>query len=645
MFDVVKVLLLACDPVEHGVPLRLDREARAVINAIRGSRERALELETEWAVTVADLQRLLLYHRPHIVHFSGHGDQQRGIHLVDESGKVRPVSGQTLGDLFRSMRFVRMVVLNACETAPAAEAVRGVVDCVIGMETKITDPAAILFAEAFYGALAAETTVQEAFDLGVNRLRLEKSTEWSIPRLLLRDEFDPATPIKGWKAAPVGDGAAVLQEIIRFVTVCLPGLSPADLEHVVTVLVQGTAATPEDAERIEAAWKKDADRMIAECGATLGERRAGSTPARSAEADEQQPWKVLESEQPLRFHRYQRALRGPGVLFGPSQALARAVACLQASFAAAHPQDDYVDWLMGLLQEARGADEEARPFLLDRFAALLAAFCAYAPLAAVVDALLADLVLGESPQDAITLVRRLLHVRGFTAVEWLRRLADTGHEPTVVAVRDTLRHELWNTDDVYPLLEALAAWLPPPQAKARYGPSGRLALRLVLEYAVTSTREVDRVKHGLWPSACPLLAAPQAELLTRRMALLSAWLFHAALPRVVFGDEPRAAEETRRVQAALVAEWVFILDPPAFRTASTAGGVELAFGPDQVAEVLLAEVRRCLGNDSKRAIVCRWKEMKRSLTEAIRLQEGEKGVDRADLVRRRDLVRGLLARI
>ncbi|HEX8694814.1 MAG TPA: CHAT domain-containing protein [Longimicrobium sp.] len=652
MSDPVKVLLLACDPVEHGVPLRLDREARAVTNAIRGSRERALHLETEWAVTIADLQRLLLFHRPQIVHFAGHGDRDGGIHLIDESGNVRPVSGQTLRDLFRSMSFVRVVVLNACETMVTAEAVCAVVDCVIGMDTMITDPAAVLFAEAFYGALAADTTVREAFDLGVNRLRLEKSAEWSIPRFLAREGFDPATRMGAWKAAPEDDGATVLREVVRFVAACLPGLSPADFEYAVAVLLRKDAATPVDAERLAVAWSEDANGVLAACGVTFsGTHAAGASVGFAGGVGGiEQGWEALEREHPLRFHGYVRVLHGAGLLFGSSEALAGAVARFQADFAAAHPEDYGVDWLTALLTEARRSSEETLPFLLDRFVTLLAAFYSHAILAPVVDALLADLVLRGSPEDAAALVRRLLHTRGFAAFEWLRRLADTGHEPTLIDVRDILRHEFWNANDVYPLLEALAAWLNPHQANARScRPSGRLALRLVLEYAIASTQGVNRAEHGRWPSSCPLLVIPNPELLTRRMELLASWLFHPALPGVVFGEGSRAADEARRVQAALVAEWVFILDPPELRTAPTDVSPERAFGPDTVAAVLLAEIQLCLGeastDGSKKALVCCWKEMKRDLSETLRLRRSEQGFDRAELMRRRDLLRGLLTRV
>jgi hypothetical protein len=649
MPDPVKVLLLACDPVEHGVPLRLDREARAVIDAIRGSRERALHLETEWAVSIADLQRLLLFHRPQVVHFAGHAERAGGIHLVDETGTVRAVSAHTLRHLFRSMSFVRVVVLNACETLAAAEAIRSVVDCAIGMDTVITDPAAILFAEAFYGALAAGTTLQEAFDLGVNRLHLEQSTEWWIPRFLVRDGFDPATRLGDGCAAPGGERAAALRAVVRFVAACLPGLGPADFERAVAVLLRGAAETPADAEELAAAWRADASRVLAACGVTFGgDRAAGAPPGFAAEGE--RGWEALEREHPLRFHGYVRVLHGTGMLLDRSEALAGAVARLLAGVAAGSPGAHGVEWLAALLTEGRRAHAQDLPFLLDRFAPLLAAFYSHAALAPAADALLAELVLRGSPQDAAALVRRLLHAPGFAGVEWLRRLADTGHGPTLVDVRDILHGALRGAADVYPLLEALAAWLPPPRADSRgCRPSGRLALRLVLDYALVSTQQVAPSHHGRWPSACPLLAVTDPALLSRRMELLVSWLFHPAIPAVVFGEGARAVDDARRVQAALVAEWVFILDPPWRRIAGAGVEPVRAFGPETVATTLLVEVHRGLGGgaagDARRGLVSCWEESRRTLSETIRQRGWKQDSERGDVVRRRDLLRALLARV
>src|SRR5215813_10360392 len=71
--EKVKVLFLASNPLQQS-RLALDEEARVITAQIRSADHRdAIELITAWAVRRDDLQQLLLQHRPHILHFSGHG--------------------------------------------------------------------------------------------------------------------------------------------------------------------------------------------------------------------------------------------------------------------------------------------------------------------------------------------------------------------------------------------------------------------------------------------------------------------------------------------------------------------------------------------------------------------------------------------
>jgi hypothetical protein len=188
MTDTIKVLFLAANP-HADRPLDFGREVQRIVDRIRKSvgRDR-LEFTSEFAVKPADLQDALLRHSPHVVHFSGHGYAGGGIWLEDEKGAEHAVEPESLVELFTILkRSIRVVVLNACDSQPAVEAINGVIDYAIGMSAPISDPGAIVFAEAFYGALASCAPVGDAFGLGVNRLRLEGSAEALIPRLFTRD--------------------------------------------------------------------------------------------------------------------------------------------------------------------------------------------------------------------------------------------------------------------------------------------------------------------------------------------------------------------------------------------------------------------------------------------------------------------------
>ncbi len=109
-------------------------------------------------------------HKPHVVHFSGHGAAS-GIALTGSDGTGRLVPPDALANIFRALKDnVRVVLLNACDSAPQAEAIVSEIDCAVGMSDEIDDEAAIAFSAAFYEALGYGQSVQTAFDLGLVQL-------------------------------------------------------------------------------------------------------------------------------------------------------------------------------------------------------------------------------------------------------------------------------------------------------------------------------------------------------------------------------------------------------------------------------------------------------------------------------------------
>jgi hypothetical protein len=180
-------------------PLRIDIERREIAAAIAmaGARDR-LDLRTVDAVRLSDLHDTLLDQEPAIVHFSGHGAASTGIMVTDESRRrdlgerpaggtptARTVSPGALTELFGILRKrLRCVVLNACYTEDQARAIAAQVPCVVGMRGGIQDDAAIGFATAFYRAIAYGETIETAFRLGRNQLRLGGHMDAGVPQLL-----------------------------------------------------------------------------------------------------------------------------------------------------------------------------------------------------------------------------------------------------------------------------------------------------------------------------------------------------------------------------------------------------------------------------------------------------------------------------
>lgn len=180
------LLFLGANP-DASMPLRVDRELRQVTAAIREAPLRnRISFNSDLAVTVDDLQRALLAHRPQVIHFAGHGNPSNAILLDDENGSAREISAASLSRLFGIFGSqIRCVVLNACFSEVQAMAIAGYVDAVIGMSAAVHDDAATSFSRAFYRALAYGQSVQKAFELGCSQIDLDGfSQQADIPRLI-----------------------------------------------------------------------------------------------------------------------------------------------------------------------------------------------------------------------------------------------------------------------------------------------------------------------------------------------------------------------------------------------------------------------------------------------------------------------------
>ncbi len=189
----MKILFLAANPLSSS-RLALDEEARAIEEKVRDAKHRDLvAVKTRWAVRPQDLQQALLEDEPTVVHFSGHGGGAVGIvlHSADTADE-RLVAADALVDLFRVLKDgIRVVVLNACYSEVQASAIVKEIDFVVGLSDSIADDAARVFAAAFYRGLAFGRSVRNAFDLGINELRLMGlNQDDAIPRLLVRSTAD-----------------------------------------------------------------------------------------------------------------------------------------------------------------------------------------------------------------------------------------------------------------------------------------------------------------------------------------------------------------------------------------------------------------------------------------------------------------------
>lgn len=187
----ITVLFFASNP-QNLTQLRLDEEIREITNRIRLSEYRdSVKLISKWAVRPMDLMQALNEHKPHIVHFSGHGSDNDEIVFVGDDGNEKLVSKRAIVELMRTMTDnIKLVLFNTCFSSSQAEDVVKYIDVAIGMNTAIGDHAARVFAAQFYSAIGFGKSVQSSFDQARTALLLEGIKEENTPELFLKNKLN-----------------------------------------------------------------------------------------------------------------------------------------------------------------------------------------------------------------------------------------------------------------------------------------------------------------------------------------------------------------------------------------------------------------------------------------------------------------------
>lgn len=185
----LKVLLVSAVP-DTMVRLRVDREFRDIIVRVRTSRHRdRIQFEQIQAASFTDLRIALLEHQPHVLHISAHGESDGSLVLEGAADAPQRVPKRNLLRLLRTLTDnLRLVVLNACESAAVACDIPPTIDLAIGMSDRIADNLAISFAVALYESLGYGKSVETAFNVALAGL---DEIDDELPQLFPPAENDP----------------------------------------------------------------------------------------------------------------------------------------------------------------------------------------------------------------------------------------------------------------------------------------------------------------------------------------------------------------------------------------------------------------------------------------------------------------------
>ena len=180
--------------------LRVGREQKRIRAAVESALHRDLiDFDVRPAATAADLLDGITRFRPHVVHFSGHGDDDLVVFEedTDEPNEGAIVSARTFARALSATDDPPLlVVLNACNSAhQIGGLVEDVVPFAIGMADEIEDVDAINYAAQFYASVANGQSIASAHAAGQVWLELAGPAGAELPTLACAADVDPATTV------------------------------------------------------------------------------------------------------------------------------------------------------------------------------------------------------------------------------------------------------------------------------------------------------------------------------------------------------------------------------------------------------------------------------------------------------------------
>lgn len=195
--EKLRVLLLGASAEGD---LRVGREQKRIRTAVEAALHRdQIELDVRPAATKADLLDGITKFRPHVVHFSGHSNEDL---IVFEDDEDEPHAGVVV----TARAFANaiqgtddpplLVLLNSCKSAAHVDdLVAQIVPFAIGMADSIDDGDAISYAAQFYAAVANGQSIRASHLSGQAALELAGLDGAELPTLAWAQDVDPATTI------------------------------------------------------------------------------------------------------------------------------------------------------------------------------------------------------------------------------------------------------------------------------------------------------------------------------------------------------------------------------------------------------------------------------------------------------------------
>lgn len=188
--EKITVLFMTAEP-DGPERLHIDREIREIQEQVRSSKLRdSIAFEYRHAVRVTDLLQHLNEVEPDVAHFSGHG-HDAGIALHDAKDSVQLLTNEQLAKLLAAApKRLKLAVFNSCNSAEQARVAVEHVDAAVGMQQKIGDSTARVFAGQLYNSLGFGRSLGLAFEQALLQVELTFNAISGDPTLVVADGLD-----------------------------------------------------------------------------------------------------------------------------------------------------------------------------------------------------------------------------------------------------------------------------------------------------------------------------------------------------------------------------------------------------------------------------------------------------------------------
>ena len=184
--QTLRILFLASDP-SNASRLHLGKELQSVRDKLDDNLH--FEIKDHLATKPNDVMNEIMNYKPHIVHFSGHGNETGELCFEDEQGKAKSMPPEALASLFRlATDHVKCVIVNTCYAEKQANAIAQYVPVVIGTKKEISDDAAFNFSTGFYTALEpdlSQNSLNKAFNLGCIAIQFDGNLQEHLTPVLI----------------------------------------------------------------------------------------------------------------------------------------------------------------------------------------------------------------------------------------------------------------------------------------------------------------------------------------------------------------------------------------------------------------------------------------------------------------------------